>query len=125
MSVRESAQYRRESRLRRAKRVRRRVSGSGEKPRLSIHRSNKHIFAQLIDDETGATVASAHDLKMDAPEEEGVAGKVARAKAVGRAVAEKAKEKGIETIVFDRSGYRYHGRVAALAEGAREGGLKF
>jgi len=125
MSVRESAKFLRESRLRRAKRVRRRVEGSPVKPRLSIHRSNKHIFAQLIDDETGVTLASAHDLKMEAPKEEGLDGKVARAKAVGRAVAEKAKEKGIETIVFDRAGYRYHGRVAALAEGAREGGLKF
>ncbi|HKK73338.1 MAG TPA: 50S ribosomal protein L18 [Candidatus Krumholzibacteria bacterium] len=125
MSVRESAKYRRDSRLRRSQRVRRRVSGSAEKPRLSVHRSNKHIFAQLIDDESGITLASAHDLRMDPPEIEGADGKVARARAVGQAVAEKAKGKGIETIVFDRSGYRYHGRIAALAEGAREGGLKF
>ena len=125
MSVRESAKCLRDGRLRRAKRVRRRVAGSPTKPRLSVHRSNKHIFAQLIDDETGVTLASAHDLKMEAPEMEDASGKIARAKAVGMAVAEKAREKGIEVIVFDRSGYRYHGRVAALAEGARSGGLKF
>ncbi len=122
---RESAQYRREARYRRSKRVRRRVMGTAERPRLAVHRSNKHIFAQVIDDEAGVTLASAHDLKIEIPEFEGISGKVARAKAVGLAVADAAKTKGIERVVFDRSGYQFHGRVAALAEGAREGGLKF
>lgn len=125
MNRRESAQFRRESRQRRAARVRNRVVGNAERPRLSVHRSNKHIFAQVIDDEQGVTLVSAHDLKIEAPDFEGIAGKVARAKAVGLALAEAAKSKGIEKVVFDRSGYQYHGRVAALADGAREGGLKF
>jgi large subunit ribosomal protein L18 len=125
MSIRESAQFRREARLRRAKRVRNRVIGTADKPRLSVHRSNRHVTAQLIDDEAGVTLASVHDYKMDAPEIEGMSGKVARAKAVGQAIAAAAKDKGIESVVFDRAGYKFHGRVAALAEGAREGGLKF
>jgi large subunit ribosomal protein L18 len=121
----ETPKFRREARVRRAKRVRKRVMGTAAAPRLSVHRSNKHIFAQLIDDESGVTMASAHDLKIEAPSFEGIDGKIARAKAVGAAVADAAKGKGIERVVFDRSGYKYHGRVAALAEGAREGGLKF
>ena len=125
MSIRESAQFRREARLRRAKRVRNRVIGTADKPRLSVHRSNRHVTAQLIDDEAGVTLVSVHDYKMDAPEVEGMSGKVARAKAVGQAIAAAAKDKGIESVVFDRAGYKFHGRVAALAEGAREGGLKF
>ena len=125
MSIRESAQFRREARVRRAKRVRNRVVGTAEKPRLSVHRSNRHVTAQLIDDEAGVTLVSVHDYKMDAPEIEGMSGKVARAKAVGQAIAAAAKDKGIESVVFDRAGYKFHGRVAALAEGAREGGLKF
>ena len=125
MSIRESAQFRREARLRRAKRVRQRVIGTASKPRLSVHRSNRHMSAQLIDDEAGVTLLAVHDYKMDAPEVEGMSGKVARAKAVGQAIAAAAKDKGIESVVFDRAGYRFHGRVAALAEGAREGGLKF
>ncbi len=125
MRKRESTEFKRGARLRRAQRVRKRIHGTAEKPRLTVYRSNKHIFVQLIDDENGCTLAAAHDLKLEAPSFEGLAGKVARAKAVGLAVAEAAKSKGIEQCVFDRSGYKYHGRVAALAEGAREGGLKF
>jgi len=125
MSIRESAQFRREARIRRAKRVRRRVIGTASKPRLAVHRSNRHMMAQLIDDEAGVTLLAVHDYKMDAPEIEGMSGKVARAKAVGQAIATAAKEKGIESVVFDRAGFKFHGRVAALAEGAREGGLKF
>lgn len=125
MRVRESAQFRREARERRAKRVRRRVKGTASKPRLSVFRSNRHVVAQLIDDETGQTLVSVHDFRMEVPEMEGVSGKVARAKAVGQKVAEVAKERGIESVVFDRAGYKYHGRIAALAEGAREGGLQF
>ena len=125
MSIRESAQFRRDARIRRAKRVRRRVIGTASKPRLAVHRSNRHVTAQLIDDEAGVTLLAVHDYKMDAPEIEGMSGKVARAKAVGQAIAAAAKEKGIESVVFDRAGHKFHGRVAALAEGAREGGLKF
>ena len=125
MSIRESAQFRRDARIRRAKRVRRRVIGTASRPRLAVHRSNRHVTAQLIDDEAGVTLLAVHDYKMDAPEIEGMSGKVARAKAVGQAIAAAAKDKGIESVVFDRAGYKFHGRVAALAEGAREGGLKF
>lgn len=123
--MRESAQFKREARRRRAKRVRHSVRGSARRPRLAVFRSNKHIFAQIVDDEAGKTLVAAHDLKIEAPSFEGLSAKVARAKAVGLAVAELAKDEGIEEIVFDRAGYQYHGRVAALAEGAREGGLKF
>ncbi|RKZ09561.1 50S ribosomal protein L18 [bacterium] len=125
MSIRESAQFRREARRRRAKRVRHRVVGTASRPRLAVHRSNRHVFAQLIDDEAGTTLAAVHDYRMETPEIEGASGKIARAKAVGQAIAAAAKEKGIESVVFDRAGYQYHGRVAALAEGAREGGLQF
>lgn len=125
MSIRESAKFRREARSRRAKRVRRRVIGTASKPRLAVFRSNRHVVAQLIDDEAGVTLLAVHDFRMETPEIEGLSGKIARARAVGQAVAAAAKEKGIESVVFDRAGYKYHGRVAALAEGAREGGLQF
>lgn len=111
-------------RMRRS-RVRRKISGTSSRPRLAVYRSNRYISAQIIDDDTARTVVAANDLKMDPPALEGLAGKVARAKAVGLALAEAAKANGVETVVFDRAGYKYHGRVAALAEGAREGGLKF
>jgi large subunit ribosomal protein L18 len=108
-------------RLRRRRRVRAKVRGSGERPRLSVFRSNRGIFAQLIDDDRGATVAAVSwteaELRDLAPLEQ--------AKRVGELLAARAKEAGVETCVFDRGGYRYHGRVAALAEGAREGGLAF
>jgi len=106
-------------RVRRHQRVRRRVSGSSERPRLAVYRSNRHIYAQLIDDLGARTLASASDGDVKA---EGH--KVARAKAVGELLAKRAKEAGIERAVFDRGGHLYHGRVAALATGAREGGLQ-
>lgn len=103
---------------RRARRVRARIEGSATRPRLSVKRSLKHIYVQLIDDVAGHTLAAASDLTVKAP------GKpVEVAKAVGLAVAELAKKAGITTVVFDRGANRYHGRVAAVAEGAREGGL--
>jgi large subunit ribosomal protein L18 len=108
-------------RLRRRRRVRAKVRGSRERPRLSVFRSNRGIFAQLIDDDRGATVAAVSwteaELRDLAPLEQ--------AKRVGELLAARAKEAGVETCVFDRGGYRYHGRVAALAESAREGGLAF
>ena len=109
-------------RLKRHKRVRARLSGTPETPRLNVFRSEANIYAQIIDDVHDVTLASASSLDKDI---EGYGGNVAAAKAVGQLVAQRAKDKGIETVVFDRGGYLYHGRVQALAEGAREGGLKF
>ena len=111
------------ARLRRHARVRKNISGTAERPRLDVFRSSKHIYAQIIDDVTGTTLVSASSLEKAFTESYG--GNCDAAKAVGKLVAEKALEKGIKTVVFDRGGYIYHGRVAALAEGAREGGLEF
>ncbi len=107
-----------EKRLRRAKRTRSKITGTSEIPRLSVFRSLKHIYAQLIDDVAGETLASASDKDLKG-------GKSEKAAEVGKKLAALAKEKNIEKAVFDKGGYRYHGRVKALAEGAREGGLKF
>ena len=109
-------------RLKRHKRVRAKISGTPEMPRLNVFRSEANIYAQVIDDVNGVTLASASSLDKAI---EGYGGNIAAATAVGKLVAERAKAKGIETVVFDRGGYLCHGRVKALAEGAREGGLKF
>ena len=109
-------------RLKRHKRVRAKISGTPEMPRLNVFRSEANIYAQVIDDVNGVTLASASSLDKAI---EGYGGNIAAATAVGKLVAERAKAKGIETVVFDRGGYLYHGRVKAVAEGAREGGLKF
>ena len=109
-------------RLKRHIRVRGKVSGTAERPRLNVFRSNANIYAQLIDDVNGVTLASANTLEKAF---EGAAGNCEAARKVGLTLAERAKEKGITEVVFDRGGYVYHGRVAALAEGAREGGLQF
>ena len=109
-------------RLKRHKRVRAKISGTPEMPRLNVFRSESNIYAQIIDDVAGRTLVSASSLDKAV---EGYGGNVAAATAVGRLIAERAKAKGIETVVFDRGGYLYHGRVQALADGAREGGLKF
>ena len=109
-------------RLKRHIRVRGKISGTPECPRLNVFRSNANIYAQLIDDVNGVTLVSASTLEKDF---EGATGNVEAAKKVGLVLAERAKAKGIEDVVFDRGGYLYHGRVAALAEGAREGGLNF
>jgi large subunit ribosomal protein L18 len=106
-------------RKRRHVRVKARMSGSAEKPRLIVFRSARYIYAQLIDDTTGKTLASAHDMKA----KQGT--KVERAAAVGKELGEKAKAAKVETCTFDRNGYKYHGRIKALADGAREAGLKF
>lgn len=105
-------------------RVRRKISGTPEAPRLCIHKSLNHIYAQIIDDKQGTTLAAASTLDKDLQE---LASKtnIEAAKAVGSSIAARAKEKGITTVVFDRSGYKYHGRVAALADAARENGLEF
>ena len=109
-------------RLHRHVRVRGKISGTPERPRLNVFRSNANIYAQLIDDVNGVTLVSANTLEKAF---EGAAGNCEAAKKVGLTLAERAKAKGIEEVVFDRGGYIFHGRVAALAEGAREGGLKF
>lgn len=110
------------NRVKRHVRVRAKISGTPDCPRLNVFRSAKHIYAQLIDDTKGVTLCSASTLEKGF---EGFGGNAEAAKKVGQKLAERAKEKGINDVVFDRSGYVYHGRVAALAEGAREGGLNF
>jgi large subunit ribosomal protein L18 len=115
-----------ERRLRIREKVRRRLQGTPERPRLSIYRSLNHIYAQIIDDTTGKTLVAASTLSKDVRDQlNGVKGKIAKGKLVGIAAAKKALEKNIKEVVFDRGGFLYHGRVKAVAEGAREGGLKF
>jgi large subunit ribosomal protein L18 len=111
------------SRLRRQVRGRKRVFGTAERPRLVVTRSAKHITVQVVDDLVGNTLVSASTMEADLRSFQG--DKTAKAKKVGELVAERAKEKGVESVTFDRAGNRYHGRVAALADGAREGGLTF
>ena len=114
-----------EVRLRIHERIRKRLTGSPARPRLAVFRSTKHIYAQIIDDSKGATLIAASTLDADAKKDLKHGGNIAAAKAVGKLVAERAKAKGIEAVLFDRGGYIYHGRVKALAEAAREAGLKF
>lgn len=104
-------------------RIRKKISGAAAKPRLSVYRSNSDIYAQLIDDDNGVTIAAASSRQKDIQTQK--APKIEKSKLVGAAIAIKAKELGITTVVFDRGGYIYHGRVKAVAEGAREGGLLF
>ena len=110
------------ARMKRHQRVRGKISGTAERPRLSVFRSENNIYAQIIDDVAGRTLVSASSVEKGF---EGSGGNVEAAKKVGAKVAERALQKGIEEVVFDRGGYIYHGRVQALADGAREGGLKF
>ena len=114
------SKYTRRNKIRR--RIRKSLTGTAVRPRLSVHRSNKEIYAQIIDDTTGKTLSAASSRDKDFSAE---GNKADVAKLVGKAIAEKAKEAGIEAVAFDRGGYLYHGRVKQLAEGAREGGLKF
>jgi large subunit ribosomal protein L18 len=113
------AKARRLARVRRHARVRKKVAGTAERPRLAVFRSNRHIYVQLIDDTAAATLAAASDADVNGGE-----GKTDLAKEVGKLIADKAKGAGIDRVVFDRGGRRFHGRVAAIAEGAREGGLQ-
>jgi large subunit ribosomal protein L18 len=114
---------RRKQRLRRHARLRKKISGTAERPRLVVHRSSRHIHVQLVDDLTGTTVAAASSIEADV---RGVDGdKKAHSVRVGQLIAERAKAAGVEAVVFDRGGYTYGGRIAALADAAREGGLKF
>ncbi len=114
---------RQRSRLQRQKRGRKKISGTAERPRLVVTRSSKHISVQVVDDLVGQTVAYASTMEADLRSFDG--DKTAKAKKVGELVAERAKTAGIEGVVFDRAGNKYHGRIAALADGAREGGLSF
>src|SRR5574340_425551 len=104
-------------------RIRKKISGSAIKPRLSVFRSNRDIYVQLIDDANGTTIAAASSRQKDIAAHKG--NKVETSKLVGEAIAKKSQELGIKNVIFDRSGYLYHGRIKAVAEGAREGGLQF
>ncbi len=119
-----SPQKKRQDRQRRHRRVRKKVLGTAERPRLAVFRSTRHISAQVIDDRAGVTLASASTIEADLRSGGGT-GNVDAATKVGKLVAERAKAAGIEKVVFDRGGFRYHGRVAALADAARESGLEF
>lgn len=110
----------RQNKKSRQRRVRAKIFGTAQKPRLCVFRSNSHIYAQLIDDAAGRTLLSAHDFELAVKDK-----KTDRAKQVGRLIAEKAKKRNITEVIFDRAGYTYHGRVSALAQGARDGGLTF
>lgn len=112
-----------ERRYRRHLRVRKKIAGTAERPRLVVYRSLRHMYAQLVDDDRGITLIGVSDRSEGVAHEE--AGKVGKAKAVGQALATKAKAVGITKVVFDRAGYRYHGRVQAVADGARKAGLEF
>jgi large subunit ribosomal protein L18 len=116
---------REEQRKRRHRRIRGKISGTSERPRLNVFRSLEHVYAQVIDDVAGRTLVSASTVDKLLSAELAGKTKSERAGLVGKAVAERAKAQGIETVVFDRGGYLYHGRIKALAEGAREGGLQF
>ena len=107
------------------RRIRKKISGTPERPRLAVFRSQAHIYAQVIDDGTGRTVCSASSLDETLKKDAKRGANVAAAKAVGSLIATRAKEKGVEAVVFDRGGFQYHGRIKALADAAREGGLKF
>jgi len=116
--------FKREKRFRRQKRVRSKIFGTSEMPRFSVFRSLKHIYGQLINDEKGKTLVAASDRDLKS-EVKNLKSKIETAREVGKLIAKKSLEKKIEKVVFDRRGYKYHGRIKALAEGAREGGLKF
>ena len=118
------AKARRQGRIRRHRRVRKKVHGTAARPRLAVFRSNKHISVQVIDDDAGRTLAAASSVETD-QRSHGSGGTVAAASRVGELVAERAKAAGVSTVVFDRGGFAYHGRVAALADAARNGGLEF
>lgn len=119
----DKAKHKRNLRLRRHNRLRRKIQGTAERPRLAVFRSNRHISAQLIDDDAGRTIAAASTLEADLRTE--ASGNTTAATVVGQRIGERAKAAGIDTVVFDRGGVQYHGRVAAVADAAREAGLEF
>ena len=119
--MKDLSKIKRAQRQKRAKRTRAKIFGSAKRPRLTIFRSNKHVYAQLIDDEKGKTLVSASDLKI----KKSTKGKIATAKSVGQVIAKKAAELKIKEVVFDKGSYQYHGIIKAVADGARQGGLNF
>jgi large subunit ribosomal protein L18 len=118
------AKKRHDSRLRRHRRVRKKVQGTAERPRLAVYRSNRHLSVQIIDDNSGRTLVSASSLEADFRKQQ-TGSNVAAATAIGTLIAERAKKSGITTVVFDRGGFLYHGRIAAIADAARAAGLEF
>jgi len=118
------AKKRHESRLRRHRRVRKKVHGTAARPRLAVYRSNRHLSVQLIDDDAGRTIVSASSLEADFRKQQ-AGGNIAAATAVGTLIAERAKKAGVTSVVFDRGGFLYHGRIAAIADAARAAGLEF
>jgi large subunit ribosomal protein L18 len=114
-----------QARLKRKQRIRRKVTGTSERPRLSVFRSSKHIYAQVINDADGQTLAAASTMEKELRDKTDFENKVSKAFYIGKLVAERAKVKGVSKVVFDRNGFMYHGRVKALSDGAREGGLNF
>ena len=120
-----TANRRQQARLKRKRSIRKKMSGTPERPRLSVFRSSRHIYAQVIDDVSGTTLVAASSLEKTVKEQESLENNVAMAQFIGKLVGERAVEKGIKKVVFDRNGFLYHGRVKAVSEGARETGLKF
>ena len=120
-----SLNLRKQARLKRKKRIRKKVFGSGQRPRLCVFRSAKHIYAQVIDDTQGKTLAAASSLENAVKKSSDIANKKSAANLIGKLAAERTLEKGIKKIVFDRNGFLYHGRVKAVSDGAREAGLEF
>jgi len=118
--MKDNSSIKREKRARRAERTRSKIVGTAKKPRLSVFRSNKHIYAQIVNDEKGATLACASDKELKGKE-----AKIGQAAQIGKLIAKKAQDVKISEVVFDKGGYKYHGIIKALADGAREGGLKF
>ena len=117
--------FKKEARLRRKQRVRKKVTGTSDRPRLSVFRSARHIYAQIIDDSQGLTLVAASSMEKQVRDASKPGDKKAVAVEIGKLLAGRAKEKGISQVVFDRGGFMYHGRIRALSEGAREGGLSF
>ncbi len=120
-----SLNLKKKARLKRKVRIRKKISGSSHRPRLSVFRSAKHVYAQIIDDSIGKTLIAASSTEKTIKEQPEFESKVAQAAHIGKLIAERAKEKGISRVVFDRNGFIYHGRVKAISDGAREGGLEF
>jgi large subunit ribosomal protein L18 len=120
-----ATELKRLARIKRRRRIRKRIKGTTSRPRLCVFRSAKHIYAQIIDDTRGLTLVSASSIEVEIRKKEKFGNKVALATFIGKQVAERAREKGIQKVVFDRNGFLYHGRVKAVSEGARESGLEF
>ena len=120
-----SAQQRQAMRVKRKKRIRRKVQGTAERPRLTVFRSARHIYAQVIDDQQGQTLAAASTMEKELRDRNDFENKKAAAGEIGKRIAQRAANRGITTVVFDRNGYKYHGRVKAVSESARENGLDF